>query len=130
MSSAVTGEVVRGRGVCSGLVVLFLVLANSNALRLHVTLTGATWVLLLSLLISRALKSSNQVPDRFIALFVGVARAHTARVVYQEDDIDAYSPGRGHTVESQLYRDGICAADECGWRRGPWNHRAGRNGFW
>jgi hypothetical protein len=39
----------------ASLVVLFLVLANSKALRLHVTLTGATWVLSLSLLISRAL---------------------------------------------------------------------------
>jgi hypothetical protein len=39
----------------ASLVAVFLVLANSTALRLHVTLTGATWALSLSLLISRAL---------------------------------------------------------------------------
>jgi hypothetical protein len=39
----------------ASLVAVFLVLANSTALRLHVTLTGVTWVLSLSLLISRAL---------------------------------------------------------------------------
>ena len=38
----------------AALVVLFLALANSKALRLHVTSTGVTWVLLLSLLIARA----------------------------------------------------------------------------
>jgi len=38
-------------------VVPFLVLANSNGLRLHVTLTGVTWALTLSLLISRALSA-------------------------------------------------------------------------
>jgi len=38
----------------AGLVVLFLFLANSQAVRLHVTSTGVTWVLLLSLLIARA----------------------------------------------------------------------------
>jgi hypothetical protein len=37
------------------LVVLFLVLSNSNALRLHVTATGLTWALSLSLLVYRAL---------------------------------------------------------------------------
>jgi hypothetical protein len=37
------------------LAVLFLVLANSKAVRLHAASTGAAWVLLLSLLIARAL---------------------------------------------------------------------------
>ncbi len=41
--------------VVTGPILLFLVLANSKALRLHVTLTGATWALSVSLLISRAL---------------------------------------------------------------------------
>ena len=38
-----------------GLGALFLVLANSEAPRLHVTVTGVTWLLILSLSLSRAL---------------------------------------------------------------------------
>ena len=55
------GDFVLGSGFTAAglwnasLVVPFLVLANSTAFRLHVTLTGATWALILSLLISRAL---------------------------------------------------------------------------
>ena len=39
----------------AGLVVLFLILANSKGDRLHVTLTGVTWLMVLSLLLSRTL---------------------------------------------------------------------------